>query len=323
MAMASFRVVGKALDEAGAAMDGRYHVTPRKRAALTQYLYRVAGKPIRGSSLLDVGCGHGIDCISAAMLGASRVVGIDVDEVGINHMQGVLNELDRRGYELNVRPLLHDVADGIPCDDNSFDVVFLIEAVSHILQLKAVLQEVLRATKPGGAVIINDSNNVLARGKAEQTIDLWERWENGPRPGADALPQEERSYRAMRQHIIQERYPSLTQDDLEELSLATTGKTRAQVLDVVDDYLETGQIPNRRYRHGTCPVSPDGCYMERLFDPYELASTLEEVGFSRTTVMAHLTHGNSTRALIDRLFRVLPASIAMYLSRGFIIVARK
>ena len=312
-----------ALEKAGAGMDSRYHVTARKRVALTKYLYQVAGKSTKGSHLLDVGCGHGLDCISAAMLGATCAVGIDVDETGISHMEKTLRNLERQGLDLNIEPLLHNVADGIPYEDNSFDVVLLVEAVSHILQLDRVLHDVLRVAKPGGVVVINDSNNSLIRGIEERTEELWERWEKGLRPGADRLPEHERSYKAMRQQMIEQKYPSLSQTEAEELAAATSGRYADQIFRVVDEYLKTGDMPHERYQRGTCPISPDGCYMERLFDPYDLARRLQQIGFSDTVVMAHLTHGNWLRAIVDTMFRLLPRQISMPLSRGFIVLAYK
>ena len=105
--------------------------------------------------------------------------------------------------------------------------------------------------------------------------------------------------------------------------MATSGKHGNQIFEAVDDYLNTGNMPNGYYEYGTCPVSPDGKYMERLFDPYDLASKLEQIGFSRTAVMAHLTHGTYFRATVDTLFRLLPNSISMPLSRGFIVLGYK
>ena len=100
------------LEKAGAAMEGRYRVTPRKRVALVRYLYALAGQPIPGSSLLDIGCGHGVDCIAAALLGASYVVGIDKDDIGISHMQRVLSSLQQAGREVNVTPMQLDISEG-------------------------------------------------------------------------------------------------------------------------------------------------------------------------------------------------------------------
>jgi len=323
MKVNSSPTVANILNNAGAGMGSRYHVTTYKRVALTKYLYQVVRKPISDSSLLDVGCGHGIDCISAAMLGASYTVGIDVDKLGISHMRKVLRNLETQGFNLNVEPVLHNVVEGIPFEDNSFDIVFLIEAISHIVQLDRVLHEIHRVIKPTGALVINDSNNQLRRGIEGRTREVWERWENGPRPDAEQFPQHERSYRAMRKHMIQDKYPLLSEEEVDKLAAATTGQYGEGIWRIVIQYLRTGHIPDKRYQPGTCPVSPDGQYIERLFNPYHLAKVVQRIGSLRTVVMAHLTHGNWLRAAVDTIFRLLPAKISMPLSRGFIVVGYK
>ena len=313
----------RALHETDAGMRGRYNVTPAKRVNLTRYLYQVAGKPLAGSQLLDLGCGVGLECFAAALLGSKWAVGIEIDPIGLGHMRTVLENLRSAGFDCPVYPVKADLTGGIPFADESFDVILLIEAVSHIMNLEMLLGEALRVLRPGGAIIVQDSNNLLIRGKHRQNVELWEKWENGPRPGAEELPEHQRSYRAMRKHMIREAYPHLSEKEQEDLSAVTTGKYGEGISRVVEQYLATGVMSDRAYQRGTCPVAPDGRYMERLFDPYDLAHALREIGFASPTVKAHLTHGNRCRMVVDRLFGLLPAKLAMPWSRGFIVVARK
>ena len=127
----------------------------------------------------------------------------------------------------------------------------------------------------------------------------------------------------MRKHMIRQRYPHLTDKELVDLSAVTTGKCGEGIFEVVESYLATGTMPDNIYQRGTCPISPDGRYLERLFEPCDLAEKLREIGFARTVVKAHLTHGNWYRALVDRFFGWLPAKFAMPWSRGFIVLAYK
>lgn len=311
------------LEKAGATMQGRYTVSPRKRVALVRYLYALAGQPILDSCLLDVGCGHGVDCIAAALLGASHVVGIDKDDIGMSHMHRILRSLQQAGREVNVTPMQLDISEGLPFAPDTFDICILIETVSHVYNETALFAEILRVLRPGGALVINDSNNALRRGIIERHSDLWEQWEKGPRPDAEKVPEHERSCEAMRLHIIQSVAPELSEQEARALAQTTTGMVREEILAALKHYQATGEMPDRRYQRGTCPLTPDGVYVERLFDPFELAAQLKTLGFSQTRTFAHLTHGNSLRAFVDTIFRYLPTTLSMPFSRGFIVVAHK
>lgn len=313
----------QALTRAEAETHGRFNVNHRKRVCFLRYLYSLAHKQIANSEILDLGCGAGVECIAAALMGAKRAVGIDIDESGLGQMSMILSYLRSSGIKPPVESIEQNLMRGIPFSDNSFDIVLLIEAVSHIVELERVLKEALRATKPGGVIVVKDINNLLTIGKWRGHVALWDKWENGPIPGNEDSADCDRSYKSMRRCIIANAYPDLIEEQLEELSAATTGTYGAGIREVVDTYLASGQMPDNRYERGTCPVSPDGRYMERLFDPHELARLLEDIGASRAVVMPYLTHGNWYRALINKLFGLLPREIALRLSHGFIVIAYK
>ena len=44
----------------------------------------------------------------------------------------------------------------MPYPAETFDLVFAVEAIEHSSNLPAAMREILRVTRPGGTVVVND-----------------------------------------------------------------------------------------------------------------------------------------------------------------------
>lgn len=100
-------------------------------------MFEVVPQPA-GKTVLEVGCSDGMVCDVFALLGAKRVVGIDVMEtVGCSYKHPAIEyrsmEADRLGYA-----------------DNTFDIVYSIATLEHVPRPEAALNEITRVLKPGG-----------------------------------------------------------------------------------------------------------------------------------------------------------------------------
>ena len=108
-------------------------------------------KPLRGLTVLDVGCGGGILSESMAKLGA-EVLGIDVVERNIEiarqHAQSTGCEVD---YQLTT-------AEDLAESDRRFDVVLNMEVVEHVADLPGFMAAVSGLLKPGGMMFIATIN---------------------------------------------------------------------------------------------------------------------------------------------------------------------
>ncbi|MBC7235082.1 MAG: class I SAM-dependent methyltransferase, partial [Chloroflexi bacterium] len=138
-------------DLAGEAYLGRYVRFLTKLLALV-------GKPIAGLDVLDAGCGFGIMAMLVALMGA-RVHGLDGHRGMIQTFRTYLNVLP---FELPVTPQVGDVA-AMPYADEAFDLVLSHEAVSHYSNIEGFIHEAARVLRPGGALLLSDSNNALNR----------------------------------------------------------------------------------------------------------------------------------------------------------------
>jgi SAM-dependent methyltransferase len=111
------------------------------------------GSDIRGSEVLDIGCGLGaIDALLVRDHGARTVTGIDVDPALIARMHV---RIEHAGLGARIRPLRIEPGP-LPFPAASFDVVFSKDAMVQIPDKPALFAEVLRVLRPGGRFIASD-----------------------------------------------------------------------------------------------------------------------------------------------------------------------
>ena len=118
-----------------------------------------------GTTLLDVGCGIG---------GSSRVLakdyGFDVTGVTISPQQVKrAQELTPEG--INAKFLVDD-AMALSFPDESFDVVWSVEAGPHMPDKAVFAQELIRVLKPGGILVVADWNQ---RDDRQIPLNFWEK----------------------------------------------------------------------------------------------------------------------------------------------------
>lgn len=113
--------------------------------------------------LLDVGCGGG-RFLRRMQKRGWQVVGTDFDE------QATRKVSDRYGIETHVGDLPQC---GLPAA--SFDAITLSQAIEHLYDPKATLQECLRLLKPGGLLVMTTPN--AASLGAQEFGASWRGWE--------------------------------------------------------------------------------------------------------------------------------------------------
>jgi ubiquinone/menaquinone biosynthesis C-methylase UbiE len=119
---------------------------PSDQRAAQLYAFDQLGD-LRGTSLLEIGGGTGFHAAMLVHRGA-RVVATDVSSAGVEVMQRRFeaNQMADRAEATVV------VAEQMPFDDNSFDAVFGI-AVLHHLVLDRAAPEIARVLVPGGRAV--------------------------------------------------------------------------------------------------------------------------------------------------------------------------
>ncbi len=102
--------------------------------------------PIAGKAVLDFGCNDGAISVRYLKEGASRVVGVDIDERAL-----------ARARELHRDDRLMFVAGQvgtIPLEDQSIDSAVSCDVFEHVAQPVDILKELHRVLKPGGKMLI-------------------------------------------------------------------------------------------------------------------------------------------------------------------------
>jgi SAM-dependent methyltransferase len=109
-----------------------------------------------GHQILDVGCGPGIDTVALAhRVGASgRVVGIDRDP---QMLAAASAHAEAEGVAAWVTHRDADAAE-LPFDPNTFDACRSERLFQHLLHPEQVLAEMVRVTRPGGCVVVVDTD---------------------------------------------------------------------------------------------------------------------------------------------------------------------
>ncbi len=286
---------------------------------LRRTIWRMAGVDIAGKRILDAGSGFGINALLMALMGATEVHAVDIHQGMIGTCQAYLSRLP---FSVPVYPLAGDVA-ALPYKDASFDLVICIEAISHYREVDRFLAETARVLRPGGVLVVVDTNNERNVFVRRRTRRVWELFENGP-PGRLAGHSVERPFVAQRREIAAKHFPHLSDDELNMLARHTSGLWGEGLLAAVRTYVEQGIAPQRVYR-GASPIDPViGVYIERLFDPLQLGRDMARYGLHATVRTYFGGARGGVLALANEILSAKPLTpLALPFARGFIIAARR
>lgn len=132
------------------AVWGEGYLSPGGPAEVARVL---AGVPVRGRRVLDIGCGSGGIALGLVREhGAAQVTGIDVEGP-------VCAEARRRADAAGLASavtILQVVPGPFPFPDGSFDLVFSKDSIVHIADKEALAAEAFRVLVPGGWFAASD-----------------------------------------------------------------------------------------------------------------------------------------------------------------------
>ena len=274
--------------------------------------------------LLELGCGFGWDAAMQEMIGHNEIVATDILPSMIDGVKQNLRRMAEAGHTFDIEPL---VADACHLDfaPNSFDGVYSFEAIEHVHDLDLMFDNCIRVLKPGGILMIANDSNALNAELRDATFKMWEERDRSvdhaqflktvrPVEHAAAEP-----YAVMRENMVRQANPSLTDDVVARIVKATAGLTRTEIFPIARDYSANNQLPERPALRW-CRNPETGEYAERLLDPHELVDMLRQRGmkvrlnhsFSRFPL--HFLNQVQFKPLNNLLFNLRPP---------FVIVGRK
>ncbi|MBW2734244.1 MAG: class I SAM-dependent methyltransferase [Deltaproteobacteria bacterium] len=128
------------------------YLTDERLVEAQDSLRRFMGKPLRGRTFLDIGCGSGLFSLAAHRLGAQRVVSFDLDGDSMDCCR------ELRAREGN--PDNWEVLEGSILDEafvtalGEFDVVYSWGVLHHTGEMWQALENAAQRVRPGGLLYI-------------------------------------------------------------------------------------------------------------------------------------------------------------------------
>jgi len=108
---------------------------------------------INGKTILDIGCGAG-ECLVTFAIDGGIVTGLTPRNIEIETAKIWLKQQKLKGT------LVKGVAEDLPFEDNSFDMIILAQCIEHVKDRDVVMDEMYRVLKPKGHLLITAPNNI-------------------------------------------------------------------------------------------------------------------------------------------------------------------
>ena len=155
----------------------------------------------RGRSVLDVGCGAGVDLARFAK-GGAEVTGVDVSPSAIDLARTNFAQQGLRGR--------FEAADGerLPFADDTFDLVFAHGVVQYTAQPQRLVDECRRVLKPGGDAVFQVYNRISWLNALSKLMKVGLEHEDAPVILKFSATEFRRLLRGFREvRIVPERFP--------------------------------------------------------------------------------------------------------------------
>jgi len=224
---------------------------------------------LNNSIILDVGCGWGEQSLFLSNHG-NTIYALDK----LDFVKPFIESFGRENLTY-----LYGNAKKIPLMNNSVDVVYVNEAISHINNVDKAMKEFIRVLKPQGRLIIMDSNkNCLSGWK---TINI-----------ARAKIDED-CYKPLREKAFRKKLPHLDEESIKNLAKNTKGWS----LEDIKTKWGTGFKPKFKW---VSPVS--GNFEENLFTPQEIIKLMRSYGFKAREIIVQPMPKQYSWPVIGKLF---------------------
>jgi 2-polyprenyl-6-hydroxyphenyl methylase/3-demethylubiquinone-9 3-methyltransferase len=126
-----------------------------KNKICTYFGYNETEKfPLKGISILDIGCGGGLLCEPLAQLGA-QLTGIDA---GFENIEAAKVHAQKMNLNIIYR---HVLPEQFEKEKGRYDLVVNMEVLEHVSNIETFLQASTALVRPGGAMALSTLNRTL------------------------------------------------------------------------------------------------------------------------------------------------------------------
>jgi len=133
-------------------LDYAKKIDEKKITQATDDLRRLSGqRDLEGKEFLDIGCGSGLHALAALRLGASRVLGVDIDPDAVSAAKATLARFaPAAASSFNVRSVFDMTSD----EYGSFDIVYSWGVLHHTGDMARAITCAANLVKPGGELYL-------------------------------------------------------------------------------------------------------------------------------------------------------------------------
>lgn len=129
------------------------------------------GLPETGNTIINIGCGAGLDCIYSSILtkGTTIIYGLDMTEEMLYQAQNNAAKANCSNISF-----LKGYAEELPIPSNAVDIVMSNGVINLCPHKNQVFQEIFRVLKPGGKLMISDVIlDIPVPESSKELIHLW------------------------------------------------------------------------------------------------------------------------------------------------------
>jgi SAM-dependent methyltransferase len=245
---------------------------------------------MQNGRVLDIGCGFGWDALAIALQANATVVANDIRPEMTRVVDARISALKKRGARVNLETVTGDICN-TTLPESSFDAIVCQQAIEHIHDLDGLFATSFRLLKPGGRALFTNDDNVFNRAKFREVQKMWQRRDGDwsfinqlknerPIENRDIEP-----YAVMRQKIVVQANPGLSNSDVDKIVKSTAGLTASEIAPLARSYRSGQKLPTPP-ASSWCRNPITGEYCERHLNPFELAEGLAVQGFK-----AEVRHG--------------------------------
>lgn len=221
-----------------------------------------------GNSILDVGCGYGLNATVIRILGTQKVTGLDFGHLKIKTATRIARTADLSGITF-----LRGSAAELPFQKNSFSGLLMTSAISHFYDLERCLAEAHRVLKPGGVLLIRDDTNALNLPTRHEMKSIWDKTEYGDDDELAGLGQPQ-NFTTLRRELILSLAPDTDTSEADDLAREGRGWTAEDI----ERYLGGQSMRIRPQFRCINPVT----YVpqEQLLNPFRVLRALRRIGYT-------------------------------------------